>query len=75
MRKGVAKEEEVAVPGYEKIYRNDKTVNSDGILVAVKDNLKTVTMEAHKQEQVGGGLWILIDNKKTKLKLGVMHAP
>ena len=67
-------EEEVAIPGYETIYRNDKTANSGGILVAVKDNIKTVTMQTHKQEQVGEGLWILIDNKKTKLKLGEIHA-
>ena len=29
----------------------------------------------HKQEQVGEGLWILKDNKKIKLKLGVIYAP
>ena len=68
-------EEEVAIPGYETIYRNYETTNSEGILVAVKDNIKTVTMQTHKQEQVGEGLWILIDNKKTKLKLGVIYAP
>ena len=69
------KEEEVAIPGYETIYRNDETTNSGGILVAVKDNIKTVTMQTHKQEQVGEGLRILTDNKKTKLKLGVIYPP
>ena len=69
------KEEEVAIPGYETIYRNDKTTNSGGILVAVKDNIKTVTMQTHKQEQVGEGLRILTDNKKTNLKLGIIYAP
>ena len=37
-------EEEVAIAGYETIYRNDKAANSGRILVAVKDNIKTVTM-------------------------------
>ena len=69
------KEEEVAIPGYETIYRDDETTNSGGILVAVKDNIKTVTMQTHKQEQVGEGLRILTDNKKTKLKLGVIYPP
>ena len=41
------KDEEVAIPGYETIYRNDKAANSGCILVAVKDNIKTVTMETH----------------------------
>ena len=31
-------------------------------------------MQTHKQEQVGEGLWILIDNKKTKLKLRVTYS-
>ena len=66
--------EEVIKPGYETIYRNDKTVNSGVILVAVKGNIKTVTMQTHKQEQVGEVLWILIDHKNTKLKLSAIYA-
>ena len=69
----LVEKEEVAIPGYETIYRYDKSANSGGILVAVKNNIKTVTMQTHKQEQVGEGLSILIDNKKTKLKLGVIY--
>ena len=42
------KEEEVAIPGYETIYRNDKTANSGEILVAVKDNIKTMNMQTRK---------------------------
>ena len=42
------KEEKVAIPVYETIYRNDKTANSGEILVAVKDNIKSVTMETRK---------------------------
>ena len=71
----LVEKEEVAIPGYETIYRYDKSANSGGILVAVKNNIKTVTMQTHKQEQVGEGLSILIGNKKTKLKLGVIYVP
>ena len=71
----LVEKEEVAIPDYETIYRYDKSANSGGILVAVKNNIKTVTMQTHKQEQVGEGLWILTDNKKTKLKLGVIYVP
>ena len=31
------KEEEITIPGYETRYQNDKTSNSRGILIAVKD--------------------------------------
>ena len=71
----LVEKEEVPIPGYETIYRYDKSANSGGILVAVKNNIKTVTMQTHKQEQVREGLSILIDNKKTKLKLGVIYVP
>ena len=71
----LVEKEEVAIPGYETICRYDKSANSGGILVVVKNNIKTVTMQTHKQEQVGEGLSILIDNKKTKLKLGVIYVP
>ena len=71
----LVEKEEVAIPDYETIYRYDKSANSGGILVAVKNNIKTVTMQTHKQEQVEEGLWILTDNKKTKLKLGVIYVP
>ena len=30
-------EEEIRIPGYETIYQNDKTSNSGGIVIAVKD--------------------------------------
>ena len=50
------KKEEVAISGYETMYRNDKTANSGVILVAVKESIKTVTMQTHKQKQVEEGL-------------------
>ena len=67
--------EEVAILGWETIYRNDKTANNGGILVAIKDNIKAMTMRIHKKDQVGQGLWILIENKNTRLKLGVIYTP
>ena len=38
-------EEEITTPGYETIYRNDKTSNSGGIMIAVTDTMKTITMQ------------------------------
>ena len=68
----LGKKEEVAIPGYETIYGNDKTANRGGIIV---ETIEIETMQTHKQEQVGERLCILIDNKNTKLKLGVIYAP
>ena len=40
-------------PGYETIYRNYKTWNSGGIMIAVKDTLKTITMQVKQKTEVG----------------------
>ena len=42
-------EEEIRIPGYLTIFRNDKTSNSGGIIITVKDTVKTITMQV-KQE-------------------------
>ena len=68
-------EEEITTPGYETIYRNDKTSNSGGILIAVKDTLKTTTMQVKQETDVGQILWILLNNQKKKIKVGVIYAP
>ena len=58
-------EEEITIPGYETIYRNDKISNSGGILIAVKDTLKTITMQVKQETEVGQ---ILLNNQKKKRK-------
>ena len=68
-------EEEITIPGYETIYRNDKTSNSGGIIIAVKDTLKTITMQVKQETEVGQTLWTLLNNQKKKIKLGVIYAP
>ena len=39
------KEEKMRIPGYSHIFRNDRSRNSGGIMLAVKENIKTVTLE------------------------------
>ena len=48
-RNPLQEEEEIRIPGYETIYQNDKTSNSGGIIITVKDTVKTITMQV-KQE-------------------------
>ena len=45
----ILKEEEIAIPGYETVFRKDGLWNiwwwnSGGIMIAVKDNIKTISM-------------------------------
>ena len=44
-------------------------------MIAVKDTLKTITMQVKQKTEVGQTLWILLNNQKKKIKVGLIHAP
>ena len=68
------KEEEIRTPGYSQIFRNDISGNNGGIML-VKENIKTVTLEVTQEKQIGQSLWILLDNNRSKIRIGVIYAP
>ena len=39
------KEEETQIPGYSLVYRNDRSANSGGILIGVRDKIKNISLE------------------------------
>ena len=71
----VQKEEEIQIPGYSLVYRNDRSANSGGILIGVRDNIKNISLELTQENKVGQSLWILLTNTKKKTKIGVIFAP
>ena len=44
-------------------------------MLAVKQNIKTVTLEVAQGKKIGQSLWILLDNSISKIRIGVIHAP
>ena len=68
------KEEQIQIPGY-KIFRNDGTNNSRGILIALKEKLKTIVVEVNREEEIGQTLWVLLNNQKTQVSKGVIYGP
>ena len=68
-------EEQIKIPGYETIYRNDKTYNSGGIIIAVHDTVKTISMEVRQESEVGQMLWVMLNNQQKKIKVGIIYAP
>ena len=68
------KEEEIRIPGYSQIFRNDRPGNSGGIMLVVKENIKTVTSEVAQEKEIGQSLWILLDNKRSKIRIEVIYA-
>ena len=70
----LSKEEQIQIPGY-KIFRNDGTNNSRGILIAIKEKLKTIVVEVNREEEIGQTLWVLLNNQKTQVRMGVIYGP
>ena len=61
--------------GYGQMFHNDKSGNRGGIMLAVKENIQTVTLEVAQEKEIGLSLWILLDNNGSKIRIGVIYAP
>ena len=68
------KDYKIEIEGYEP-YRNDRNVDGGGILVAVKKELKHVTIVVKKTKEYLESLWIVIDNTRVKLRIGAVYFP
>ena len=60
------KKEDVKIEGYE-VKRLDGTANSGGILVAIKDTIKTVVVEIIDYTEVGQIKWLKITNTRVTI--------
>ena len=45
-------EEEIHVPGYSLVYRKNRSANSGGTLIGVRDNIKNIILELTQVTQV-----------------------
>ena len=70
----MVKQEQIKISGYE-IYRLDDTNNSGGILIGVSNRIKTIVIEAERFTDIGFIEWLLVDNGRIKIRLGVVYAP
>ena len=68
------KEKEIRIQGYSQIFRNNRSGNSRSIKLAVKQNIKTVTLELAQEKEIGQILGILLDNNRSKITIGVRYA-
>ena len=65
------KEEEIRMSGYS----HDRSGNSGGIKLTVKEIIKAVTIEVAQKNEIGQSLWILVDNNRSKIRVGVIYVP
>ena len=68
------KEEEIRIPRYSQIFRSDRSGNSGGIMLAVKEKTETVTLEVTQEKEIGQSLWILLDSNRSKITIGTIYA-
>ena len=54
---------------------NDRNKDGGGVIIAVKKVLKNVTVEVHRTTEVFESLWIVINNTKVKIRIGVVYLP
>ena len=59
------KEEEITIPGYETVFREDGANNSGGIMVTFKDNIETKSMQIQHEKSIDQALRVQIDNQKS----------
>ena len=44
-------------------------------MLAVKENIKTITVEVAQEKEIGQSLQILLDNNRSNIRIGVIYAP
>ena len=59
----LTKEEQIQIPRY-KIFMNDGTTNTRGILIVIKEKLKAIEVGVNREDEIGQTLWILLNNQK-----------
>ena len=68
------KKEKIAIEGY-KTFRLDGTSNSAGILIGVLNSIKTIVVSLEDFVDVGHIKWLLINNGRVAIRMGVIYAP
>ena len=70
----MSKSEQIDIPGY-KVYRSDISAYAGGILIGVKEKVSNVMTQILERKEVGQSLWLLMDNTRIRLRIGIIYAP
>ena len=65
--------ENIEIENYE-VYRNDRNEEGGGVLIAVKDTYKNVTVEVQRENKEEESIWVAIGTN-TVTRVGVVYAP
>ena len=73
-RNHLTNEGQIQTLGY-KIFMNDSTTISRGILTAIKEKLNTIVVEVNREDKIVQILWALLSNQKKKSQNGSYMDP
>ena len=73
-RNHLTNEGQIQTLGY-KIFMNDSTTISRGILTAIKEKLNTIVVEVNREDKIVQILWVLLSNQKKKSQNGSYMDP
>ncbi len=60
--------------GY-KVYRNDRDNKGGGVMICIKKELENICTVVEKSKDVGEMMWMVMDNSRIKIRVGVVYAP
>ena len=66
--------DKVVMEGYT-IYRNDRSGDGGGVLIAIKDVLKGIMVEESNSKRKEESIWLSLTNNKTKIRIGLVYNP
>ena len=74
------KDDKVDFDGYDEVFRNERDdKDGGGLLIAVRNELRNVTIEVGQEKVNGESIWILVNNKHRQwgsaIRIGLVYAP
>ena len=63
------------IDGYSEPFRNDRDKMGGGSLIAVRKEIENICTLVEKKREIGESMWMVIDNNKVKIRLGLIYAP
>ena len=62
---------ELKIEGYE-VYPNGRNEDGGGVMIAVRNEIKHITTELKKTKEKFESLWVVINNTRIKLRIGIL---
>ena len=70
----MGQEETIEITGY-KVFTNNRNRGGGGVLIGVKEELGSVTVEVKSEKATHESIWIKIDNGRVRIRMGVVYMP